>query len=85
MLFLVAQSYRYSWSNVKYFTKTSNLFNSVNNKYDMRLNCKIYMHDNSKIIPSTSEGIKIAAQLLRNGKLVAFPTETVYGLGKWQN
>jgi L-threonylcarbamoyladenylate synthase len=25
--------------------------------------------------------IKAAAQLLRQGKLVAFPTETVYGLG----
>jgi len=29
----------------------------------------------------TSEDFVEAAQLLRNGKLVAFPTETVYGLG----
>lgn len=29
----------------------------------------------------TPEQIKHAAQLLRDGKLVAFPTETVYGLG----
>jgi L-threonylcarbamoyladenylate synthase len=30
---------------------------------------------------STSEQIAIAAQHIREGKLVAFPTETVYGLG----
>src|SRR5438105_11174982 len=35
----------------------------------------------AKIIPATSEAIERAAQLLRAGKLVAFPTETVYGLG----
>ena len=29
----------------------------------------------------TSEDFALAAQLLREGKLVAFPTETVYGLG----
>lgn len=29
----------------------------------------------------SSEDFKEAAELLRNGKLVAFPTETVYGLG----
>ncbi len=30
---------------------------------------------------ATSENIKTAAQALANGRLVAFPTETVYGLG----
>jgi len=36
-----------------------------------------------KINPDTmtSEDFKEAAELLRNGRLVAFPTETVYGLG----
>jgi L-threonylcarbamoyladenylate synthase len=33
------------------------------------------------IIPATPEAIARAARLLREGKLVAFPTETVYGLG----
>ncbi len=33
------------------------------------------------ILPATPENIQRAAQLLRNGGLVAFPTETVYGLG----
>lgn len=30
---------------------------------------------------STNKEIEIAAQLIRDGKVVAFPTETVYGLG----
>lgn len=34
----------------------------------------------SKITPN-EEGIRAAAELLRNGGLVSFPTETVYGLG----
>src|SRR5690242_4298996 len=33
------------------------------------------------IVPATSETIAQAARLLREGRLVAFPTETVYGLG----
>jgi L-threonylcarbamoyladenylate synthase len=33
------------------------------------------------IIPATDESIATGARLLREGKLVAFPTETVYGLG----
>lgn len=33
------------------------------------------------LIPATPPGIARAADLLRAGKLVAFPTETVYGLG----
>jgi L-threonylcarbamoyladenylate synthase len=35
----------------------------------------------TEILPATSEGIARAAQLLRDGACVAFPTETVYGLG----
>lgn len=34
-----------------------------------------------KIVPATEENIKLGAKLLAEGKLVAFPTETVYGLG----
>ena len=33
------------------------------------------------ILESNSENIKLAVDLLDSGKLVAFPTETVYGLG----
>ncbi len=35
----------------------------------------------TEILPATPEGIARAAQLLRDGAVVAFPTETVYGLG----
>ena len=33
------------------------------------------------IVPATAETIARAARLLRDGQLVSFPTETVYGLG----
>ena len=35
----------------------------------------------AEIIPATPDNIWRAARLLRQGELVAFPTETVYGLG----
>ena len=35
----------------------------------------------SKILPATPGAIARAARLLQDGRLVAFPTETVYGLG----
>ena len=35
----------------------------------------------SRIIPYTEDGMLEAAQQIKQGKLVAFPTETVYGLG----
>ncbi|MGI6258083.1 MAG: L-threonylcarbamoyladenylate synthase [Anaerovoracaceae bacterium] len=35
----------------------------------------------TKILEATEENIEIAARTLRDGGLVAFPTETVYGLG----
>jgi L-threonylcarbamoyladenylate synthase len=35
----------------------------------------------ASILPANEEAIARAAQLLRDGELVAFPTETVYGLG----
>ncbi|HEX2449109.1 MAG TPA: L-threonylcarbamoyladenylate synthase [Methyloceanibacter sp.] len=33
------------------------------------------------VVPATAEAVKQAAQALANGEIVAFPTETVYGLG----
>ncbi len=35
----------------------------------------------SSLVEATKDNILLAAKLLRNGELVAFPTETVYGLG----
>jgi L-threonylcarbamoyladenylate synthase len=35
----------------------------------------------SRIVPATSKWIAEAAEIIRNGGLAAFPTETVYGLG----
>ncbi len=35
----------------------------------------------TKLLQNTTEDLEIAAALLRRGELVAFPTETVYGLG----
>ena len=33
-------------------------------------------------LPDSDRGLRTAVGLLRAGKLVAFPTETVYGLGR---
>lgn len=35
----------------------------------------------TRLLPPTDDGLEVAASLLRDGGLVAFPTETVYGLG----
>lgn len=35
----------------------------------------------TKIVPYCAENVKLCADLLRQGKLVGMPTETVYGLG----
>lgn len=35
----------------------------------------------TQILDVTSDGVAVAADILRNGGLVGFPTETVYGLG----
>ena len=35
----------------------------------------------TRLLHDTKEDIAVAAELLRQGELVAFPTETVYGLG----
>ncbi|HEO71653.1 MAG TPA: hypothetical protein ENN80_10350, partial [Candidatus Hydrogenedentes bacterium] len=34
-----------------------------------------------RLVPATPEGIEEAAQAIRNAEVVAYPTETVYGLG----
>jgi L-threonylcarbamoyladenylate synthase len=39
------------------------------------------MRDNTEILDANGHGIARAAALLQGGALVAFPTETVYGLG----
>ena len=39
------------------------------------------MTSTSRIFPATANSVDKAKDLLRQGKLVAFPTETVYGLG----
>lgn len=36
---------------------------------------------NTQLLPCTEEGIALAADLLAQGEVIAFPTETVYGLG----
>jgi L-threonylcarbamoyladenylate synthase len=43
--------------------------------------CRQAYEVNANIVPASLEAINRAAELLRSGKLVAFPTETVYGLG----
>ena len=35
----------------------------------------------ARVLPATPDAIQEAARILRAGGLVAFPTETVYGLG----
>ena len=35
----------------------------------------------TQLLPATDESLALAAKLLADGQLVAFPTETVYGLG----
>ena len=35
----------------------------------------------TEILPETSDGVRLAVDMLRGGRLVAFGTETVYGLG----
>ena len=43
---------------------------------------KMQLSNNAPIImPSTEENIEIATKMLRFGEIIAFPTETVYGLG----
>ncbi|MBQ8201505.1 MAG: threonylcarbamoyl-AMP synthase [Clostridia bacterium] len=36
---------------------------------------------NTQLLPATEDSLALAARLLADGQLVAFPTETVYGLG----
>ena len=36
---------------------------------------------NTQVLEATTESLAMASELLKKGQLVAFPTETVYGLG----
>ena len=37
----------------------------------------------TQVLPVSEESIRLARDLLLDGQVVAFPTETVYGLGAW--
>ena len=39
------------------------------------------MHLKTLVLNASEDGFRVAADLLNQGELVAFPTETVYGLG----
>jgi hypothetical protein len=39
------------------------------------------VEQNTVVLSDSARGVRAAAGLLRAGELVAFPTETVYGLG----
>jgi L-threonylcarbamoyladenylate synthase len=39
------------------------------------------MSSSLNLVPATPTSIQLAAEIIRNGNLVGFPTETVYGLG----
>ena len=45
-------------------------------------NAAVFSDEEAKeIVEDAEEKIRFAAEILRNGGLVAFPTETVYGIG----
>jgi len=61
-----------------------NLFASVELKKSLAFSSMALIdHDNlvARYLKPTASGFREAAALIRSGKLVAFPTETVYGLG----
>lgn len=43
--------------------------------------CPLQNSQTARLLSSTDDDLSTAADLLRQGKLVSFPTETVYGLG----
>jgi L-threonylcarbamoyladenylate synthase len=45
------------------------------------MNSEVDQPPATRVLPATAEAISLAAAALRRGALVAFPTETVYGLG----
>ena len=45
------------------------------------LNRRQRKHTSMKTLPSTEENIKKAASLINDGRVIVYPTETVYGLG----
>ncbi|HOJ83215.1 MAG TPA: Sua5/YciO/YrdC/YwlC family protein, partial [Bacillota bacterium] len=42
---------------------------------------KVLRINRTLVLPPGRKTVLAAARLIRNGRLVAFPTETVYGLG----
>lgn len=56
--------------------------NTFLQKYSSELSSKLNtLNIKAEILTDTEEGLKVASQKIQNGSLVAFPTETVYGLG----
>ncbi|MFT5065517.1 MAG: L-threonylcarbamoyladenylate synthase [Yoonia sp.] len=47
----------------------------------LQLKRSVMNQTKTKILPSGTHGLSVAAEILRKGGLVSFPTETVYGLG----
>jgi len=48
---------------------------------DILLNQSFCCRQDMKLLESTEENIQLAANVVRNGGIVIYPTETVYGLG----
>ena len=59
------------------------MLNNFISKYQHQLNIKINQKDLSSVKAQIlqEQDLQQAAQLIADGHLVAFPTETVYGLG----
>ena len=56
-------------------------FSRRNFRFPHRSVTKGAFHLNTRVLPPDEAALKEAAALIRGGRLVAFPTETVYGLG----
>jgi len=53
----------------------------INTRINTKIKTKVIKTKILRIKSANSHGIRAAAQILKKGGLVAFPTETVYGLG----
>lgn len=51
------------------------------NGWNVSLACVIILRMNTRILKPDFEGVCLAGQVLKNGGIAAFPTDTVYGLG----
>ena len=53
----------------------------ANRRFDLLSDDKEIFSLNTRVLPASDAAIREAAARIRSGELVAFPTETVYGLG----